>query len=440
MKPKKNLVNALLYSAENITAIVFSIVSITLIARHFGPEIYARYSMAQSVSTMFIIFATLGLEPFLLREMTANRGDSEYVTSAMGGMFMGWVVYIALIISYYLVFQNLSRDVLILSSITCATLLLKVVFVRINLQAKNNPSPIALGSMISRLVAILYLVWGAHRNLPFEVMMLYLPLQAVVLLAIMLKANSEFLSLINYKSFKLKRLILSVTEASPIFASTLLFYVYSQSDILLMSELTNDEAVGVYAAATRLIPLASFIGFAIVATFYRDMDSRLKESREALFQYVRLLLSIQIGIGLVMAMTVSLGSSLIIELLYGNEYNQSSTLLSVSCWAWIFIFPAALYSRLLIMLGMAKYELIKMIIVAPLIFALNYFVIHKEGAQGAAVVYVFSYFLVDFFIYFAFAETRIFGMTGLLAVSDVMLRPIKTIKRAVNLLNTRQPV
>jgi O-antigen/teichoic acid export membrane protein len=440
MKRQRNLVNALLYSTESISSLLFSVVSIALIARHFGPEIYARYSMAQSVSTMFIVFATLGLEPFVLRELARNRNDSQYATSALGGMLFGWLAYLALIAGYYAAFQDLSRDLLVLISVAVSTLFLKVIFVRIDLQAQNKPKPIALGSLASRVLAVLYLLAGAHFQFSFELMMLYLPIQAGTLLAMMLALHPEFFHLIKPRQFSISRLTSGLKEAAPIFASTVLYYFYNQSDILMMSELTNDKTVGIYAAANRLIPQATFIGFVIVSTFYRDMDVKLRENKEAFFDYVKLLLSIQFTAGLIMAAAVALCSPWIIYLLYGQKYEGSAAVLATSCWAWVFVLPAALYSRLLIMLGLGKYELIKMLVVAPIILGLNYLAISQIGMLGAAVVYVFSYFLVDFLIYFVFKETRILGLTGLAAAKDVIFSPRSTASKAVYLLKARQSV
>jgi O-antigen/teichoic acid export membrane protein len=268
--------------------------------------------------------------------------------------------------------------------------------------------------------------------------MLYLPIQAGTLLAMMLALHPEFLHLIKPSQFSITRLTSGLKEAAPIFASTILYYFYNQSDVLIMSELTNDKTVGIYAAANRLIPQATFIGFVIVSTFYRDMDLKLSENQAEFFEYVRLLLSIQFAAGLIMAASVALCSPWIIYILYGNKYAESAHVLAISCWAWAFVLPAALYSRLLIMLGLAKYELYKMLIVAPLILSMNYLAISEIGMLGGAIVYVFSYCLVDFLIYFVFRDTRKLGLIGLRAASDVLLHPLRTIRNATTLLKARQ--
>jgi O-antigen/teichoic acid export membrane protein len=436
-KSASNLVNALLYSSESITALLFSVISISLIARHFGPDILARYSVVQSVSTIFIVFATLGLDQFIIRELARNNLDTEYVTSTVIGLFAGWLLYVILTVAYYLTFKNFSNDLFLIVNVVVSTLFLKVIFIKSYLQAENNPKPIAIASLVSRLLSITYLLVGSHLNFSLDAMMFYLPLQAFALILVMSISQPDFFELIKLRHFNLKRLVSTMREASPVFFSTVLYFFYNQSDILIMSNMLDSHTVGIYSAPIRLIPQAAFIGFVLVATFYREMDKKLLADRNAFEAYVKLILTIQFGVGIVLATVVFLTSDLLIHLLYGARYADSGRVLAIACWAWVFILPAALYSRLLIMLGYARYELIKMLIVAPLIVILNYLVISRIGMIGCAVVFVFSYFLVDFLIYFLFKDTRHLGKMGLEALVDIFTKPRQTLQMSITLLKTR---
>lgn len=437
VKRASNLVNAFLYSTESITSILFSVFSIALIARHFGPEVMARFSVAQSVSTIFIVFATLGFDQFIIRELARNKRDAEYLSSILFGMAMGWLLYVALVVVYYFVIGEFSRDLFLIVSIVVSTLLLKVIFIKSYLQAQNKPKPIAIAALVSRFIAIIYLLIGTYINFSFEVMMLYMPLQAFVFILLMTISQPDFFLLIKPRHFNSRRLFSSMREAAPIFLSTMLYLLYSQSHILIMSNLLEPATVGIYSAAIQLIPQAAFIGFILVATFYTELDRKLLTDKTDFRAYVRSLLSMQFSVGIIMAIGVFLTADLIINLLYGARYVEGARVLEIACWAWIFILPAALYSRILIMLGYARYELIKMLIVAPLIILLNYWVISRVGMLGSAVVFVFSYFLVDFLIYFLFKDTRYLGVIGLKALADIFTKPVQTFRTSIRLMKTR---
>lgn len=437
LKGSRNWVNALLYATESFSTLLFAIASVALIARNFGPENLARYSLAQSISAMFMVFATLGVEQFLIRELARDERDSELLTSLQVAMIFGWLVYVGLIVSYYLVTGNLLRDLVLVIGISLSALFTRVVFIKIYLQARNLPKPIALASLASRLVAIAFLFAGAHLGLSYEIMMLYLPIQALVLFFVMAVSQQGFFSLFQLQNFCWVRLYSILLEASPVFVSTLLFFFFSQSDILIMSHLLRAVDVGIYSASIRLVPQAGFIGFILVSTFYREMDKRLNENREAFEDYVKSVLAIKFAIGFTMALVISLSSEFVIHLLYGERYGESAGVLAIACWAWVFMFPAALYSRLLIMLGYARYELLKMLIVAPLFLLLNYVAILNMGISGGAIMFVVAYFFVDFLVYFAFAETRPLGLIGLKALVEMFTKPAMTLRRSIQMLKAR---
>lgn len=437
-KPQaRNWVNAAFYATESLSTLLFAIVSIALIARHFGPENLARYSVAQSISAMFMVFATLGLEQFLIRELARDEHDATLVTSVLVAMLVGWLIYVGLIVSYYLLTGNFVRDLVLVFGISLSALFTRSIFIKGYLQARNHPRPIALASLVSRFLAIAFLLVGAYVGLSYESMMFYLPIQAFILFVVMVASQREFFSLVRIQAFSLHRLIALLREAFPIFVSTLLYFFFSQSDILIMSYLLPATDVGVYSASIRLVPQAGFIGFILVSTFYRQMDNKLKEDRVAFEEYVKSVLAIKFALGIIMALFITLFAEKVIHMLYGDRYAESASVLAIACWAWVFMFPAALYSRLLVMLGYARYELFKMLIIAPLVLLMNYLAISQVGILGGAIMFVVTYVLVDFLVYFIFKDTRQFGVMGLKALANILFRPRQTFFSSINLLKAK---
>jgi len=436
-KPRSNLLNALLYSTESISALLFSLVTIALIARHFGPEFVARYNVAQAVSAMLIVVATLGLDQFIIRDLARNPRDARFASSAQAGMLIGWLVYSGLTVGYFAWSGTLERDLVLVMSIVVYSLFLRVLFIKPYLQALNQPKAIALASVISRIVAVGYLVAGSLAGFSFNLMMLYLPVQAMVMFAVMLGQHPQWLSLMRLKALSLGHLMTSLREAWPVFLATGLYFFYSQSDVLMMSNLLDANTVGVYSAAIRLVPLAAFIGFSILAAFYTELERRLALGAAEFDQFVRSVLAVHFGAGLVLALGVTLSADLVIRTLYGARFAESAAVLKVACWAWVFMMPAALLSRLLIMLNLARYELIKMLLVAPVAVGLNYLAITRFGTRGAALMCVIAYLMVDLLVYAFFKPTRRLARLGLGALSDTLIHPVRTFNASLALLRSR---
>lgn len=436
-RSRTNLFSTVLYAAESLSALLFSLVSVALIARHFGPEQVARYNVAQSVSTILIVVATLGLDQFIIREMARNPHDREYATSAQTGLLFGWLGYVLLLLGYYALVGDLQRDLVLLLCIVASTLFLRVLFIKLYLQAQHDPQPIAVGAVLSRLAAVVYLLAGAWADLAFDAMMLYLPLQAILMFLVMLAMRPEWLGLMRPQHFQARRLMASLREARPIVIASALYFFYSQSDILMMSHLLDDTVVGVYSVAIRLVPLAAFIGFSLLATFYKEMERRLAEEPDHFDAYVRSVLALHFGAGLALAIGVTLCADAVIHVLYGARFAQSAEVLKIACWAWVFMMPAALFTRLLIMLGFARYELLKMLLVAPLVVGLNYLAITQIGILGAAAMCVLAYLIVDFLVYALFKDTRRLARLGAGALSDIVFHPARTARACLALLRAR---
>lgn len=436
-KKKSNLFNALLYSSESLSALLFSLVSIALIARHFGPQEMARYNVAQSVSTICVVVATLGLEQFVVREMARDPDNARFASSALAGMLLGWLAHLLIMVGYYAAVGNLQRDLTLVLCLAFASLFLRVFFVKPFLQATNDPQPIALAALASRVAAVAYLLIGRRADFSFNHMMLYLPLQAGSMLATMLLLRPRWMALIRPQRFDVACLLAHLREAWPVFVATGLYFFYSQSDILLMSNLLDARTVGVYAAAIRLVPLAAFIGYALLATFYKEMDRRLAHEPESFDAYVRAVLAVHFSAGLVLALGVTLVADWAIHLLYGPRFQESALVLKVACWAWLFMMPAALLSRLLVMLKLARYELIKMLAVAPAVVVLNYLAISHLGILGAAAMSVLAYMVVDLAVYALFSDTRRLARLAVGAITDVFTHPIQTTRRSLALLQAR---
>ncbi|MBF4348529.1 flippase, partial [Vibrio anguillarum] len=55
-----NLKKAAWYSVENITTIIFGLVSVVIVARIFGPENLGKLSMIQAISSVTLFLVVLG--------------------------------------------------------------------------------------------------------------------------------------------------------------------------------------------------------------------------------------------------------------------------------------------------------------------------------------------------------------------------------------------
>lgn len=426
------------YAAENISAMIFGLLGAAMVARVFGPENMGRLSIVQSVSAVFIFFATLGFEHFIVRDLTRNPNDQELKGSVLVAQSIGWLIYILAVISYFIVKGNWETELPLILSVTISTFFLRVIYLKLFLQSINQARIIATAAIISRCVALMYLFVGSYIHLSYEAMIFFLPIQGALQTFVMWLGYKRITSKSNiqltYSWLRVKKLLI---EASPVLLATAIYYGYSQADVLIVSYFMNEHDVGIYSAAMRLIPQAAFIGHIAAITFYSQISQSFDVNHALFLSNAKKIVRLQFSLALVISITGAILSGVIIYCLYGDKFSASAPILAIGVWAWLFMIPAALFSRLLVLTKIAKFELIKAFIVAPVSLMANIILIPKFGMHAAAVVTVLTYMFGDFFVYAFFKQTRFMFYLGLSSIRDIIFHPISTFKESFQLITSK---
>ena len=428
-----NLKKAAWYAVENITTIAFGLMSVIVVARVFGPENLGKLSMIQALSATASFMVVLGLDHLIVRNIARISDDYSFVFTAFIMQLIGWFFHVIVVfIIIYIIFDGkIGKDIIAIGF----AVLFTIYFTRANVfrlffQAVNMPKKIAISALISRTIALLYLGFSLWLEFKYHWVILFIPIQACAQFLILLTQFIKFTKL-NYNYFcvfdfyKAKALLF---EAMPIIASSILFPVFMQADILLISMLLDEKNVGIYSSASRIITQFVFLGHIITMTFYLTLSNKFYAKAKDTDEFIQGLIIILVLFGSIAALFVHIFSEIIIALLYGEKFEGGGDVLSILSWNWIFIFPAALFSRLLIIKGLAKFEFIKSAVVAIFSLSANYFLIPIYGITGAAIVSVTSYFLADLLLYSFFRETRPMFVSAIKSVFLILFKPRKAIK------------
>lgn len=417
---------------------VFGFLGAAMVARVFGPENMGRLSIVYSVSNIFIVIATLGLDHFVLREFTRKNDDQTFKGSLLAVQFLGWLLYVTVVISYFVLKGNLQSEFYLIASVVFTTLFSRVIYLKLYLQAINHAKTIMLAATFSRVFALGFLVIGSLDHFGYDTMIMYLPIQAFIQAIIMWfgyhKVNKFQDGTLSFSWQSISPLI---KEAMPVLIATLIYFGYSQADVLIVSYFMSEHDVGIYAAAMRLIPQAAFIGHIAAITYYSAISKSYDTNFNLFISQAKKVFKLQFMLGLTLAFIGFSMSKIIIFCLYGEKFDQSAEILSVGVWAWVFIFPAALFSRLLVLSNLAKFELFKAVTVAPISLCLNFLLIPKFGPIAAAWVTVMTYFMGDFLVYSIFKKTRFMFFMGIGVLIEILSHPLDSAKECFKLITEK---
>lgn len=437
-----NLKKAAWYATENITKVAFGLVSVIVVARMFGPENLGKLSYIQALSATVSFLVVLGLDHIVVRDTAKDPRNFSYLLTVFVMQTLGWVIYSLAVYAVLLISSegHVDYDIFVIYiAVSLTTYFARATVLRLYFQAINQPRKLGESALISRFVALAYLAIAIWMDLEYYWVILFIPVQAAIQFLLLLGAflRSAEPSLFKGVRLDLDRAKILLREAIPLIGSSILFPIFMQADILIISHLLDKTSVGIYSSAAKLVMQLVFLGHIITMTFYLSLSNLYFDKNEKFDDFIRGLTIILIVISLALSSGVSIFSDDIIYMLYGDKYQGAGDVLSISVWCWVFIFPAALYSRLLIIKGLGKYEFIKSAVVAVFSVSMNFLLIPKFGIEGAAVVSVLSYFMADFLLYMFFKETRGIFFYGCYGFWNIFIRPKQAYSLAMYTLGTK---
>jgi len=136
---------------------------------------------------------------------------------------------------------------------------------------------------------------------------------------------------------------------------------------------------------------------AIASSLFPAIINAKVYQKEVYYQRLQKLYDLMVWIAIAIALPISILSSWIVELLYGNEYLESSSVLNIHIWSGIFIFLGVASSKYLIAENYIKKTFYRTFVGALLNIIMNYYLIGTMGIKGAAISTFVSHFFAAYF-------------------------------------------
>jgi len=189
-----------------------------------------------------------------------------------------------------------------------------------------------------------------------------------------------------------------IRECWPLIFAGLSVMLYMKVDIVMLGKISGDRSAGIYSAATRLSEGFYFIPMIIAPSVAPMLLRARARSPEQYLQGLFRLYVLMVRMSLAIAVPLAVVSPLLIELLFGSDFSESSAVLRVHIWAAIAVFLGVASSQYLTNEGLQKLSLYRTLIGLIINILLNLFLIPAYGAVGAAIATLISYFFATFSI------------------------------------------
>ncbi len=182
--------------------------------------------------------------------------------------------------------------------------------------------------------------------------------------------------------------------------------LYMRMDQLMLKEMLDLEAVGIYSAALRLSEIWYFIPVAITGSLFPAIIVAKKDNEEFYYKRLKQLFNLLVFIAIIIILPITIFSNFLISLIYGSNYLGSSLVLKIHVWSCFFVFTGNILGKWHIVENKQKILLFRTLFGVVSNVILNLILIPRFEAVGAAYASLFSFFIVGHLSGFLFKDMR----------------------------------
>ena len=368
-----------------------------ILARSLGPEDFGILSYILALVFLFTAISALGINPILTNKIIKDKKSENHVIliNSYYLRFLASLICYCLFI-FLINFSESENKYFLYSLILGSLIVLKSYEVLFSyFEAKSLSKYIVLSQLLGLIISFLLIIYFVYYNFNSIYIYFSLAFDAVVVFfsinTIYFLKKKKYLTLINLKILKK-----TISKSFPLLISTISIILYMRIDQIMIKIMIDEYSLGIYSVSVRFVEIFHFIPKIIIISILPI----ILISRRYKLELLRLN-SIIFKISLLIVFFIFFSSDLLIEILYGKNYNESTITTKILSFSILFVFYGVVNEHWYISKNLQKYYAISVFFGAMSNIILNYLLIRQIGLIGAAYSTLITYFLIIFvFDYF----------------------------------------
>jgi len=386
---------------ERMLKMGISFFVIILLTRYLGPGNFGLLSYSQSLVGIFVAFATLGIDVILVRELTKDQeANDKLIGTAIILKFIASII--AIVIIFVLNSMIEDKDAVLLTNIIAFTLLFQGIsaidtYFQANVLSRFSAIANTFAFVISSVVKLVLIFYEAELVYFAYALVFDSVVIAVGYLYIYIKQKRSLVSL----KYDKKIAIYFLKNGWPLMLVALAAFIYTRTDQVMLKYLLNNEAVGNYSAAVKVSELFYFIPLLITQSIFPKIVEMRQKSEEKYFKLLEKLYKLLVWSAIPIALGLFIFSDIIVSILYGEQYTQAASVLTILAFAIIFNAVGTITTKVLYVEHYEKKYLYRSVLGVFVNIILNFWFINIYGVTGAAIATISTLFII-YYIYDVF--------------------------------------
>ena len=422
---RKYFANTSWLLGERIFRMAISLFVGIYVARYLGPERFGLLSYALSFVWLFSSLASFGLDDILVRELVQrpeqrnNLLGTVFWLKVCGTSVMG--IAIASVLQFMAEDQRTCWMIVIIAFgfLFQATNVIEFYF-QAQVQSKFTVRAQVVQLLITSLFKI-YLVWNKAELVWFALALMLDQAVVAVLFLLMYHWKIEWFPFFSFQWKHAKKLMI---DAWPLIFTGMVVSVYMKIDQVMLKEMLDAKAVGVYASAVKLCEAWYFVPTAVMASLFPAVIEARKKSETVYDERIQKLYDLMVWGSVAIALPTTLLADWVILILYGTDFQEAADVLRIYIWAGVFVSLGVASSKWLVTENLQRYLFYRTALGAVLNISCNLWLIPIYGIRGAVFATLISYFIVAYASLGFFKKTR-----GNFWAATCSLNPYTTFQR-----------
>jgi len=383
-----------------MVALIMSFFIGAWLARYLGPTNYGIINYALAFSGLFSFAASLGVDAILVRELvkTPEKRDVLMGTSFVMKLIGGFIALGLTIIAVFM-WENLAlnRLLIVIFSFGFITQSFNVIssFFQARVEAKYNSRVQIITILISSALKIIFILLGLD----------------LISLIIIFTADSVWQSLLWWRSYRQqgfkasqwrfdKALSIKIWSSSKLLMlSSAAAYIIYRIDQVMIGNILNEAAVGIYAVATKCVEVWYFIPVIISTSLLPAIINANKSDKDDYRQRLKHLYILMLVLALTISIITTIFARSLVSWIFGSEYILAASILQIYVWSSLGLFLSLAMNQALLTENRLKTIFFSNLGAMIINVGFNLYLISRFGLTGAAWATLATYSLLPLFMW-----------------------------------------
>lgn len=377
------------------------------VTRYLGPEQVGILSYVGAFVAIFAGIAKLGADDIVVKEIVLTPNERYRILgTAFWLKTLSTILMIALM-AFTLLFLNIDKS---------TQLYIYIVAGGIFFQSFEVVDFYCQAHMLMRLVSMcrivqiiisailrIYLV-SIGADLMDFVLLTFIDQLSIAIMLFFLYFTQENKNFIQF--FDLTITIKILKQSWPLLLSYLSYIIYARIDQVMIKNMIGEKALGYYSTAYKLYEIPQFIAFIFARNMYPILTKRYSEDIKSFIELMNRGTSLMTLISYLLVLFFWLFSDKIINILYGAQFTESSTILFGLSFCLIPMFNGCLRSTYLNITNNQKILFYTSAISTILNVVTNFYLVKYYGVMGAVYAIIVTQFIALLLLNLLFKTSR----------------------------------